>query len=40
MVFYEFLLMKFKSQAGGMAVVRPYGFEIDFLRNPISVAAA
>ena len=32
--------MKFKSQAGGMAVARPYGFEIDFLRNPISVSAA
>ena len=27
---------KICSQAGGMAVARPYGFEIDFVRNPIS----
>ena len=32
--------MKFNSQAGGMAVARPYGFEIDFVRNPISGSAA
>ena len=30
----------FNSQAGGMAVARPYGFEIDFVRNPISGSAA
>ena len=28
------------SQAGDMAVVRPYGFEIDFVRNPITGSAA
>ena len=28
------------SHAGGMAVARPYGFEIDFVRNPISGSAA
>ena len=27
------------SHAGGMAVARPYGFEIDFLRNPFSGSA-
>ena len=27
------------SQAGGMAVARSYGFEIDFVRNPISESA-
>ena len=26
--------------AGGMAVERPYGFEIDFVRNPISGSAS
>jgi len=26
----------FNFHAGGMAVVRPYGFEIDFVRNPFS----
>ena len=30
----------FNSQAGGMAVARPYGFEIDFVRNLISGSAA
>ena len=30
------LIVKFNSHAGGMAVERPYGFEIDFIRNPIS----
>ena len=30
----------FYSNAGGMAVARPYGFEIDFVRNPISGSAA
>ena len=28
------------SHAGGMAVAQPYGFEIDFVRNPISGSAA
>ena len=28
------------SHAAGMAVARPYGFEIVFLRNPISGSAA
>ena len=28
------------SQAGGMAVARPYGFEIDSVRNPFSGSAA
>ena len=28
------------SHAGGMAFARPYGFEIDFVRNPISGSAA
>ena len=28
--------VKFNSHAGGMAVARPYGFEIDSVRNPIS----
>ena len=27
------------SHAVGMAVARPYGFEIDFVRNPISGSA-
>ena len=26
----------FNSHAVGMAVARPYGFEIDFVRDPIS----
>ena len=30
----------FYSQTGGMAVGRPYGFEIDFVRNPITGSAA
>jgi len=30
----------FNFHAGGMAVVRPYGFEIDFVRNPFSWSAA
>ena len=33
-------LNNFNSHAGGMAVARPYGFEIDFVRNPISLSAA
>ena len=28
------------SHAGGMAVARPYGFEIDFVGNPLSVSRA
>ena len=28
------------SQAGGMAVAQPYGFEIDFVRDPFSGSAA
>ena len=32
--------MILNSHAGGMAVVRPYGFEIDFVRNSISGWAA
>ena len=28
--------MDFNSHAVGMAVARPYGFEIDFVINPIS----
>ena len=34
------ILSNLYSQAGGMAVVRPYDFEIDFVRNPISESAA
>ena len=30
----------FNSQAGGMAVARPYGFGIDLVRNPIFGSAA
>ena len=30
----------FNPQAVGMAVARPYGFEIDFVRNPISGSAS
>ena len=30
----------FNSHAVGMAVARPYGSEIDFVRNPISGSAA
>ena len=30
----------FNSHAVGMAVARPFGFEIDFVRNPISESAA
>ena len=30
----------FDSHASGMAVTWPYGFEIDFVRNPISESAA
>ena len=26
----------FNSHVGGMAVSRPYGFEIDFVKNPIT----
>ena len=36
------LLLKvivFNSHASGMAVARPYSFEIDFVRNPISGSA-
>ena len=29
----------FNSNAGAIAVVRPYGSEIDFVRNPISGSA-
>ena len=31
---------RFNSDAGGMAIARPYGFEIDFVRNPFSGSAA
>ena len=31
---------KIKSHAVGMAVARPYGFKIDFVRNSISGSAA
>ena len=31
---------KVNSHAGGMAYVLPYGFEIDFVRNPISGSAS
>ena len=31
---------KFHSHAGGMAVSRPYSFEIDFLGNPTSGSAS
>ena len=34
------IFLYFNSQAGGMAVARPYGFEIDFVRNFISGSAA
>ena len=30
----------FNSHSGAMAVERPYGFEIDFVGNPISGSAA
>ena len=30
----------FNSHSGGMAVERPYGLEMDFLRNPIFGSAA
>ena len=30
----------FNSHAGGMTFARPYGFEIDFVRSPISGSAA
>ena len=32
----EFKNRLLNSHAGGMAVARPYGFEIDFVGNPIS----
>ena len=32
--------MAFNSHTLGMAVARPYGFEIDLVRNPISGSAA
>ena len=32
--------IQFNSHAVGMAVARPLGFEIDFVRNPISGSAA
>ena len=30
----------FNSHAGGMTIARPYGFEIDFMRNPMSGPAS
>ena len=33
------ILCNLHPQAGGMAVARPYGFKIDFVRNPISAPA-
>ena len=33
-------IMIFNSHDGGMAFARPYGFEIDFVRDPISGSAA
>ena len=30
----------FNSHAGGMTIARPYGFEVDFMRNPISESAS
>ena len=30
---------RFNSQAGGMAVARPYDFKVDFVRNLISGSA-
>ena len=30
------LVSYINSDAGGMGVARPYGFEIDFVRNPLS----
>ena len=37
---FQFMFFFLNSQAGGMAVARPYGFEIDFVSNPISGSAA
>ena len=37
---YGYFQIHLKSHAVGMAVARPYGFEIDFVRNPISESAA
>ena len=34
------LVLRLNSHAVGMAVTRPHGFEIDFVRNPISGSAA
>ena len=34
------LKIQLKSKAGGMAVIRPYGFENDFMRHPIFGQAA
>ena len=39
-LFKMFKKFQFNSYAGDMAVARPYGFEIDFVRNPISESAA
>ena len=40
MNFTSKILINFRnSHAGGMAVPRPYGFEIDFVRKPISESA-
>ena len=33
-------IINFNSDAGGMAVARPHGFKIDFVRNPIPWSAA
>ena len=33
-------MFSFNSHAIGMAVARPYGFEVDFVRRPISGSAA
>ena len=38
--FLKVEIKRFNSHAGGMAVARPFGFEIDFVRNPISGSAA
>ena len=34
------IITRLNSHADGLAVVQPLGFEIDFVRNPISGAAA
>ena len=41
--FWKWLAVKLSlenSYAGGIAIARPYRFEIDFMRNPISGSAS